>query len=126
MKKILFLFVMLLSVSVMMGNETLKKNVGLTSFEATKVNGSIIFARVTVSASDISLPFTITVPAPNETVIGISGPEKPNQNWKINNGSLTITYTSPTEIMGLEDGGTFFIEVATNPMKYYVIELTVN
>lgn len=127
MKKILALLMMLLPAFAIASNKETKEDAGLTFSEVPKVNSYNIFARVSVNLSDIHLPFTITVPAPNEKVIGISGPVQPSiKNWKVQDGYLTITYTRPTEIMELYDGGTFLIEVTTSPLMYYAIELTVN
>lgn len=79
-----------------------------------------------INKSDLELPLTISVPAPHETVIGISGPVRPNhQNWDIQNGMLNIYYTREVEIFDLREGGTFEIQVATSPMMYYVINLIV-
>lgn len=81
------------------------------------VNAYIELYKVTVQANEITLPFVITVPAPQETVIGVSGPVNPNNtNWNVSNGYLTITYTRETDIMDIRNGGTFCIEVATSPM----------
>ena len=85
-----------------------------------------IFRRVSLKKSDITLPLVVQVAAPSETILGISGPVRPNhENWIVSNGNLIITYTKKYEIMDLYDGGTFYIEVPTSPMRYYAIELTV-
>ena len=58
------------------------------------VNAYIELYEVKVKVNEITLPFVVTVPAPQETVIGISGPVNPNNtNWNVSNGYLTITYT---------------------------------
>ena len=80
---------------------------------------------VTINRNDITLPLTISVDAPRETVIGVSGPINPNQTWDVQNGKLNIHYTREMDVSLIRDGGTFPIEVATSPMMYYVIYLVV-
>lgn len=74
----MILFVMLLPAFVMAGNGVLKESINWASSEAAKTNGYNILVRVAVSVSDISVPFTMTIPALYETVIGINGPVHPN------------------------------------------------
>lgn len=122
MKILVFTFAMLLPFCIYGSNEKVE-NVVINHNETTEYN---VWATVQLSVSDIALPLTIKVPAPSETVIGISGPCKPSiTNWTVENGYLTITYTNRTEIFELTSGGTFYIEVATDPMMYYAIELIV-
>lgn len=86
--------------------------------QITIPNSYIIYTTYTINKADITLPLVIQVPAPpTETVIGISGPVRPNHtNWSISNGTLTLTYTKEFEIFDLREGGDFFIEVPTSPM----------
>lgn len=61
-----------------------------------------IFRRVSLKKSDITLPLVVQVAAPSETILGISGPVRPNhENWIVSNGNLIITYTKKYEIMDL-------------------------
>lgn len=135
MKKVFLFTMMVLTTSVFAyannGANSNMPNVGKNTI-AKAVNGYIELYKVTVQANEITLPFVITVPAPQETVIGISGPVNPNNtNWNVSNGYLTITYTCETDIMDIRHGGTFYIEVATSPMPQqgnnygYAIKLVV-
>lgn len=82
----------------------------------------IRLALVDVPENPTSFPYVISVPAPTETVIGVSGPTRPNVSWDIQGGMLNI-YLYQADFNLLE--GSSIIEVATNPMKYYYIELSV-
>jgi len=116
MKKLLFLLVMALPLFVY-ANE--KNEVE----EAPKSSAYVILATRSIDLSSITFPYILNVPAPSETIIGISGPSHPNiQNWKITNGILSITYTAD-DFINVFPGTTSYIEVATNPMKYYAIEI---
>ena len=88
---------------------------------------------VTISSNDVTLPLSITVPAPHYgyEVIGIYGPVQPNcGTWSVSNGNLTITYTKPSEILDLEVPNKYYINVSTyNKMtqdyRIYIITLIV-
>lgn len=82
-----------------------------------------ILARIDVDLSSMAFPYVISIPAPSERVIGISGPTFPNvQNWVVSNGYLKITY-SQLDFDLFTPGEMAYIQVATSPMKYYVILL---
>lgn len=84
----------------------------------------VVLARVDVDLSKITYPYVISIPAPSERVIGISGPTHPNSaSWDVKNGILKIIYTNPMEFAEYAPGDTPGVEVATNPMKYYIIIL---
>lgn len=80
-------------------------------------------AVVDIPENPTSFPYVISVPAPTETVIGVSGPTRPNVSWDIQNGMLNI-YLYQFDFNFLPD--LLLIEVATSPMRYYYIELNVN
>lgn len=126
MKKQFLVFVALMvSVFAFASNGAKLDEVKVNS--AKEVKASSELATVRLDKNAISLPLTISVPAPSETVVGISGPVRPNNtNWNVSNGYLTITYMREYEIFDLYEGGTFYIEVATSPMMYYVIKLIVD
>lgn len=91
-----------------------------------KMEGYTLLATIDLSTTDVTLPFVIKVAAPHETVVGISGPCMPNiSNWKIEDGYLVITYTKLIEIIDLKTPGTYYVEVATNSLKQYAIQINV-
>lgn len=124
MKKILLLLIACLPLSTInaVNKEGAKESFSLTD----RVNAYTILADVRLSTDDIVTPLVIQVTAPSENIIGISGPCAPNTtNWKVENGYLTITYTKEVEIFEIRKPGIYYIEVATNPMRYYAIRLTI-
>ena len=124
-KNFLALMALLVSVFAFASNDVKVNEVKENSAKEVKV-AYVILDEVEINRSDIVLPLTISIPAPSETVIGISGPVRPNhQNWDVQNGMLNIHYTREMEIFELRDGGSFYIEVATSPMRYYAIKLIV-
>lgn len=64
----------------------------------------------------------MTAPAPQETIKSISGPCNANmENWKVENGTLYITYSTERDIMCLQDPDEYHIEIATYSNTYYNI-----
>ena len=126
-KQILALIALMFSVFTFANNNVKHSELSTDAKVVKEMKSSYnIFRRVSLKKSDITLPLVIQVAAPSETVLGISGPVRPNnENWIVNNGNLIITYTREYEIIDLYDGGTFYIEVPTSPMMHYAIELIV-
>lgn len=88
MKKILFLLVACMPFFAYAENVKSESNVTDTS----TYNSYNIIATVDVNLGSITYPYVINIPAPSETVIGISGPTLPNiSTWKVQNGRLIIT-----------------------------------
>ena len=117
-KHFLVLMALMVSVFAFAGNEIKPDSPNVENTTSVKaVNGYVELYKVEVDSEDITLPFVVRVPAPSESILGISGPVVPNiTNWNVSGGILTITYTREMEIWELRDGGTFYIEVATSPM----------
>ena len=123
-KHFLVLMALMVSVFAFAGNGVKVDEVRDCSSKEVKV-ASVELDSVKIKRN-FTLPLTISVPAPPETVIGISGPVNPNvQTWDVQNGILNIHYTREMDISELRFGGTFQIEVATSPMMYYIIKLVV-
>lgn len=75
----------------------------------------IIYTSISIDGSEITLPYTITVPAPPlGTILNIGGPCNENMtNWNVQNGNLSITYDTPLDIMCLQDPDIYYIETPT-------------
>lgn len=84
----------------------------------------VLLNEIIIPANPTSFPYVISVPAPSETVIGVSGPSRPNVNWDIQDGMLNI-YLYSTDFLMLADSDPI-IEVATNPLMYYYIQVHVS
>ena len=123
-KHFLVLMALMVSVFAFAGNDVKVDEVKDCSVKEVKAAYTEL-KTITINRNEISLPFTISVDAPRETVIGVSGPINPNQTWDVQNGKLNIYYTREVDISELRFGGAFHIEVATSPMMYYVIYLNV-
>ena len=76
-----------------------------------------------VNQSELTLPWTFSVPAPYEEVVEVTGPIKPNArtnafgnlcSWSVNNGYLAITL--------LEDAGPEILQKG----EYHFVVRTVN
>lgn len=124
MKKILFLLVVcIMPFFTYAENKKGKSNVTDTSYTYNSYN---IIAVLNVKLDSVIYPYVINIPAPSETVIGISGPTLPNvRTWKVENGRLIITMYE-RDFDDLCSGVTSYIEVATNPMEYYAIQINVD
>ena len=126
MKKLFVLVAMMLPVFAFAGNNVKADSQSVENTASVEAKSGYILDQIQLRSDEITLPFVVKVPAPYEPVIGISGPVRPNiTNWTVSDGYLTITYTQEREIVDLRSGGTFYIEVATSPLKGYVIELEV-
>ncbi len=126
MKKLFVLVAMMLPVFTFAGNNVKADSQSVENTASVEAKSGYILDQIQLRSDEITLPFVVKVPAPYEPVIGISGPVRPNiTNWTVSDGYLTITYTQEREIVDLRSGGTFYIEVATSPLKGYVIELEV-
>ena len=126
MKKLFVLVAMMLPVFTFAGNNVKADSQSVENTASVEAKSGYILDQIQLRSDEITLPFVVKVPAPSEPVIGISGPVRPNiTNWTVSDGYLTITYTQEREIVDLRSGGTFYIEVATSPLKGYVIELEV-
>ena len=126
MKKLFVLVAMMLPVFAFAGNNVKSDSQSVENTASVEAKSGYILDQIQLCSDEITLPFVVKVPAPYEPVIGISGPVHPNiTNWTVSDGYLTITYTQEREIVDLRSGGIFYIEVATSPLKGYVIELEV-
>lgn len=126
MKKLFVLVAMMLPVFAFAGNNVKADSQSVENTASVEAKSGYILDQIQLRSDEITLPFVVKVPAPYEPVIGISGPVRPNiTNWTVSDGYLTITYTQEREIVDLRSGGIFYIEVATSPLKGYVIELEV-
>ena len=126
MKKLFVLVAMMLPVFAFAGNNVKADSQSVENTASVEAKSGYILDQIQLRSDKITLPFVVKVPAPYEPVIGISGPVHPNiTNWTVSDGYLTITYTQERDIVDLRSGGTFYIEVATSPLKGYVIELKV-
>lgn len=127
MKKLFVLVAMMLPVFAFAGNNVKADSQSVENTASIEAKSGYILDQIKLRSDEITLPFVVKVPAPYEPVIGISGLVRPNiTNWTVSDGYLTITYTQEREIVDLRSGGTFYIEVATSPLKGYIIELVVN
>ena len=126
MKKLFVLVAMMLPVFAFAGNNVKADSQSVENTASVEAKSGYILDQIKLRSDEITLPFVVKVPAPYEPVIGISGPVRPNiTNWTVSDGYLTITYTQERDIVDLRSGGIFYIEVATSPLKGYVIELEV-
>ena len=134
MKKLLFVLVMMLPIFAFANNNTSAVELKNESTMASSENYTYYHhATVTISSNDVTLPLSITVPAPHNgyEVIGIYGPVQPNcGTWSVSNDNLTITYTRAPEIFELEIPNVYEINVSTyNKMtqeyRIYIITLIV-
>ena len=126
MKKLFVLVAMMLPVFAFAGNNVKSDSQSVENTASVEAKSGYILDQIKLRSDEITLPFVVKVPAPYEPVIGISGPVHPNiTNWTVSDGYLTITYTQERDIVDLRSGGIFYIEVATSPLKGYVIELEV-
>ena len=73
---------------------------------------------VTIPANPTSFPYVISVDAPSGTVVGVSGPSRPDVKWNVEGGKLYI-YLYKTDFLLLEDNNPI-IEVATDSSVYYI------
>lgn len=84
----------------------------------------VLLDKVKIPANPTSFPYVITIPAPSETVTEVSGPTRSNVKWNVEGGKLNI-YLYKTDFLLLDDKNPI-IEVATNPMMYYYIQVNVS
>ena len=133
MKKFLFILAMMLPMFVFANNNTSAVELKNESTMTSSGNYDYHLGTVTISSNDVTLPLSITVPAPHNgyEVIGIYGPVQPNcGTWSVSNDNLTITYTRAPEIFELEIPNVYEINVPTyNKMtqeyRIYIITLIV-
>ena len=126
MKKFFILFVTCISAFTfaMASNDTAKKTENPK--EVKQVDERIFYTSKTINPKTVTVPYTITVPAPPlGTIINIGGPCNENMtNWSVQNGQLSITYTSPHDILCLQDPDIYYIETPTiyegKIMKYII------
>lgn len=117
MKKILILISIFLSVFIIISANNENKNAEMIKAQTDYID----YATITIDGSSITLPYTITLPAPNGTILNVGGPCNENMtNWTVQNGYLKITYTEPYDIMCLQDPHIYFIETPTlyNGIEY--------
>ena len=125
MKKFFILFVACISAitSAMASNDIAKKT---ENPKEVKQDERIFYTSKTINSKTVTVPYTITVPAPPlGTIVNIGGPCNENMtNWSIQNGQLSITYTSPHDILCLQDSDIYYIEAPTiyegKIMKYII------
>ena len=116
MKKFLFIIAMMLPAFTFANNNTSAVELKNESTMMSSEDYDYDLGTVTISSNDVTLPLSITVPAPHNgyEVIGIYGPVQPNcGTWSVSNGNLTITYTRTPEIFELEIPGIYDIIVST-------------
>jgi len=76
---------------------------------------------VSVNQSELTLPWTFSVPAPYETVAEVYGPTGPNTCvWNVQNGYLYVTITEDAGPEILQQGQYFFT-VRTTSSSYYTL-----
>ena len=129
MKKAFFLLAAIIVSTITFANNNARVNdfkIESSSLVNSKSSSYTHLGEVTLNKSDLTLPLVIQISAPSETIIEVNGPIRPNTNWFINNGILTITFTKEYEIIDLYEGGVFYIEVETSPLRYYAIRVIVN
>lgn len=116
MKKILSLSIFVLfTFMLVFANNTTEKNKEKEE-TSTIINTTVI----RINSDEITIPYTITVPVPSGTVKSISGPCNANmRNWTVNNGSISITYTTYCDIGCLQDPDTYYIEYVTEEGHHY-------
>lgn len=100
------------------------------SYEAkdapVSVNQSSIYniiATIDIDVSEVTFPYIIDITAPTEEIIGISGPSRPGiKTWKVENGRLKITLY-PIDFDSVNEGQISYIEIGTNPLRHYAIQI---
>ena len=113
MKKVFLVTMAILSTFafVVANNNVANKNEKEKIIQQETTRGGT-YTSITINSSSITVPYTITVPAPPlGTIINIGGPCNENMtNWTVQNGLLSITYTEPHDILCLQDPDTYYIE----------------
>lgn len=83
-------------------------------------NSYTVLATWTADSRPTTFPYVISIPAPTETVLGVSGPQNPIINWDIQDGMLNI-YLTKRDFLLIEGLNDYHLSVATNPDMHYVI-----
>ena len=130
MKKLFILIVACISAFtfVLAGNYVIKS--AENEVEVAQNEPIITYETIYINSSSITVPYTITVPAPPlGTIINVAGPCNENMtDWSVHNGNLSINYTTPCDIYCLKDPGEHFIETPTmyeGTLKKYKIKIIV-
>lgn len=115
MKKLFFLATMALFTFVFVIANNVITNSPESVKEVQETGDVSTYATIAIDGSSITLPYTITVPAPPlGTIVNVAGPCNENMtNWSVQNGELRITYTEAHDILCLQDPDCYYIETPT-------------
>ena len=81
----------------------------------TKYMDPIDWVTITVNYEDIILPWTISVPVPEDPVTSVTGPLGASSTiWYVQNGYLYLTMNSSVDVQ-FQDGGKFYIVFISGP-----------
>ena len=88
--------------------------------EVVTISEPIFWTEVQIDIDNISYPYVLMIGTPPGTILGISGPSKPNlRTWRADVSGLYITLYQE-DLEEILPGTTGRIEIATTSGNYYV------